>query len=125
MKTFCASLVLLTAVALSASAANIAAVTSGSSFTLDGHYINTPGVTSYPLVSGDVVATSTTSLVIVLVNGASVKVAPNSSIKVSGTAVAPLVTLLSGSVDKSSKLKFIPLASSGGGPGSPGVSAYR
>jgi len=87
------------AAAIPGSAASIATVTSASPFALDGRSINTPGVTSFPLVLGDLVATASGPAVVLFQDGSKVKLLPNSSVKIAGVADKPKLVLLSGSLD--------------------------
>lgn len=91
----------------STSPANLGTITSATPFRLDGHLINTPGVTTFPLVSGDVITTSAGSALLILQSGGTLKLAANSSLKITAGALAPLVTLLSGTVDRSSNAKLV------------------
>jgi hypothetical protein len=90
---------LAAASAIPISAASLATVTSASPFALDGRSINTPGVTSFPLVLGDLIATSSGPAVVLFQDGSKVKLLPNSSVKIAGVAAKPKLVLLSGSLD--------------------------
>jgi hypothetical protein len=93
------------ALVICASAApSIATVTSAVPFTLDGHPVSTPGVTSFPLVVGDTVATTAGPAVLFFQDGSRVKLGPNSSVKLAGFGAKPKVVLLSGALD----FKLIP-----------------
>ena len=102
MKRLCVLATFLSAFSFSALSENLATVTSASEFVLDGHPINTPGVTSFPVVSGDTITTSQGSLIVLFKDGTSAKLAPNSSLKIIGTAAAPKLVVLSGSIDQKS-----------------------
>ena len=91
--------ILLAAAAVPLSAATLATVTSASPFALDGRSINTPGVTSFPLVLGDLLSTASGPAVVLFQDGSKVKLLPNSSVKIAGAAAKPKLVLLSGSLD--------------------------
>jgi hypothetical protein len=77
----------------------VATVTSAAVFRLDGRSINTPGVTTFPLVVGDVVATHNGAAVLFFDDGSVVKVGVNSSIRIAGGVAKPKVVLLAGTLD--------------------------
>jgi hypothetical protein len=89
----------LPAFGLSALASSVATVTSGSVFSLDGHSITTPGVSSFPVILGDTVATSQGPAVLFFEDGSTVKLATNSTVKIDGTSASPKLFLLAGSLD--------------------------
>jgi hypothetical protein len=78
---------------------SVATVTSAAPFTLDGHAVNTPGVTTFPLVVGDVVTTASGPAVLYFQDGSVIKLGKNSSIKVSGVETEPKLVLMSGTLD--------------------------
>ncbi len=78
---------------------SIATVTSAEPFSLDGHKILSPGVTSYPLVSGDTIATTNGLAVLLFRDGSSIKLDQNSTVKLDTVGSSPTVTLLSGGLD--------------------------
>jgi hypothetical protein len=80
-------------------ATSVATVTSGVAFTLDGQSINTPGVTSFPVVSGDTISTSSGPAIILFKDGSVVKLSANSSVKVDGEVAEPKVVLTAGALD--------------------------
>ncbi len=80
-------------------APSVATVTSAVPFTLDGHYLSSPGVTSFPLVAGDTVATSDGSAVLLFNDGSTVKLSEASSIKLNTVGANTNVVLLSGNLD--------------------------
>jgi len=85
---------------LAIAAAPIASVRTADTFQLDGHSINTPGVTSWPLVLGDELTSSQNSPVIVLFkDGSRVKLDAGSRAKIAGSEEQPKVVLLSGTLD--------------------------
>jgi hypothetical protein len=91
---------LLAAFSVSAvSPAPIATVTSTEPFTLDGHSVTTPGVSSWPLAVGDEVATSTAPAVLFFHDGSSVKLAADSRAKLTGSETQPKLVLMAGSLD--------------------------
>jgi hypothetical protein len=100
MKRFSHIFTCLTLMAASAFAAKpIATVTSAQPFTLDGHSVNTPGVTSFPVVMGDTVSTIDGPAVIRFPEGSQVKLEANSTLKISGVDQKPRLMLLGGAVD--------------------------
>jgi hypothetical protein len=80
-------------------APSVGTVTSAVSFVLDGHAVSSPGVTSFPLVNGDVVATSNGVAVLLFRDGSTVKLGENSSVKVDVIGANPKVVLLAGALD--------------------------
>jgi len=91
---------LLAAFSFSAvSPAPIATVTSTEPFTLDGHSVSTPGVTSWPLAVGNEVATSSAPAVLFFHDGSSVKLAADSRAKLTGSETQPKLVLMAGSLD--------------------------
>jgi hypothetical protein len=78
---------------------SIATVTSAEPFSLDGHKILSPGVTSYPLVSGDTIATTNGLAVLLFRDGSSIKLDQNSIVKLETVGFNPTVTLLLGGLD--------------------------
>jgi hypothetical protein len=91
---------LLPAVGISALGSTaVATVTSALAFVIDGHSIDAPGVTSFPLVVGDTVATSQGSAVLFFPDGSAVKLGINSSAKIDGDAASPKLILLAGALD--------------------------
>ncbi len=91
------SFFLLVSVALAAPP--FAIVTSAFPFVLDGHAISSPGVTSFPLVDGDTVATSNGAAVLLFNDGSRVKLGDNSSAKLESDETRTKVVLLSGALD--------------------------
>lgn len=77
----------------------IATVTSIFPFNLDGRSINTPGVTSFPLVLGDSVATSRGPAVLIFIDGSTVKLGVHSKLKIDGLAAKPQLVLVTGTLD--------------------------
>ena len=70
MKSFLQGIVLLGCISLSAFGAKpVATITSATPFSLDGHSMSTPGVTSFPVVMGDTVSTSDGSAVLLFSEG--------------------------------------------------------
>ena len=77
----------------------VATVTSAVPFALDGHSINTPGVSSFPVVVGDTVATSHGPAVLVFSDGSALKLGSNSSVRIGGLDAKPKIVLLAGALD--------------------------
>jgi hypothetical protein len=90
--------VLLASAATLMAAPSIATVTSAVAFVLDGHAMAAPGVTSFPVVAGDTVATSGGPAVLLFPDGSRVKLGQNSSVEVDADAGLKVV-LLVGSLD--------------------------
>ncbi len=77
----------------------VATITSAEPFALDGHSINTPGVTSFPIVVGDTVGTLHGPAVLLFKDGSELKLGANSSVQIAGAEVKPKVVLLGGALD--------------------------
>jgi hypothetical protein len=77
----------------------VATVTTAAPFKLDGRTLNTPGVTTFPLIIGDFVATLNGAAAVFFADGNVVKLAARSSIKITGSETSPKLVLLSGSLD--------------------------
>jgi hypothetical protein len=77
----------------------IATVTSAEPFALDGHSVNTPGVSSFPVVLGDTVATARGSAVLKFTDGSAMKLGSNSSVRIAGVETKPKIVLLAGALD--------------------------
>jgi len=77
----------------------IATITSAEPFELDGHSVNTPGVSSFPVVVGDTVATNRGAAVLVFSDGSAMKLGSNSSVRIAGVEAKPKVVLLAGALD--------------------------
>jgi hypothetical protein len=77
----------------------VATVTSAGPFKLDGHSLNTPGVTTFPLIIGDFVGTLNGAAAVFFADGNVVKLAAKSSIEITGSETGPILVLLSGSLD--------------------------
>jgi hypothetical protein len=94
---------LLTAVAAfplaSFGSAPVATVSSTEPVTLAGHSISAPGVSSWPLVTGDEIATSTAPATILFRDGSSVALAAKSSARLTGTSTQPKLVLMVGSLN--------------------------
>ena len=97
--------VLLTAFAVfslaSFASAPIATVSSAEPVTLAGHSLSAPGVSSWPLVTGDEITTSTAPATILFRDGSSVALAAKSSALVTGTSLQPKLVLIAGSLNYS------------------------
>jgi hypothetical protein len=61
--------------------------------------VSSPGVTTFPLVSGDTVATSAAPAVLTFRDGSTVKLAENSSVRIATAGVNENVVLLAGALD--------------------------
>jgi hypothetical protein len=93
----CTASITLTMTALAAP--SVATVTSAVPFVLDGHSVTSPGVTSFPLVPGDTVATTNGPAVLLFHDGSTVKLGENSSAKIDTVGENPKVILLAGALD--------------------------
>ncbi len=80
-------------------ASPVARVSSPEAFTLDGRSIAVSGISPVPLAVGDEVATSNAPAVLFFADGSSVKLAPASRAKLTGSDTRPKLVLLSGSLD--------------------------
>jgi hypothetical protein len=79
--------------------APIATVNSAEPFTLNGHAVSTATLASLPLEIGSEVATITAPAVLFFQDGSSVRLAPVSRAKLTGSPTLPKLILLSGSLD--------------------------
>jgi hypothetical protein len=77
----------------------VASVTSAQPFMVDGVKLANPGVNSWPLIGNDEVSTSAGAALMTFRDGSAVKLAPQSRIRLSGSANAPMVILIAGNVD--------------------------
>lgn len=77
----------------------IASVSSASAFTLDGHSVLAPGVSSWPLVIGDQLTTSKTPALMSFRDGSRLTLAPKCQIKLTGTTEKPRVVLVAGNLE--------------------------
>ncbi len=77
----------------------VATVSSAQPFTMDGHSVANGGVSSWPVVVGDEISTASSPAVFYFRDGSSVKLAPGSSAKVTGSAMQPKVVLTKGTLD--------------------------
>ncbi len=77
----------------------VATITSAVPFALDGHSVNTPGVSSFPVIVGDTVATSHGPAVLVFSDGSALKLGSNSSVRIAGVDAKPKIVLLAGALD--------------------------
>jgi hypothetical protein len=100
MPTFSRFATLLAVLASSTFAAGpIATVSSSRPFSLDGHAVTMAGITSWPVVDGDELATAKFPAVLYFHDGSSVKLSAASSVRLSGSAEEPKLALTSGSLD--------------------------
>jgi hypothetical protein len=97
--------VVLTAFAVfslaSFASAPIATVSSPEPVTLAGHSLSAPGVSSWPVVTGDEITTSTAPAKILFRDGSSVALAAKSSALLTGTSTEPKLVLTAGSLSYS------------------------
>jgi hypothetical protein len=93
----CLGCFILTFIAFAAP--SVATVTRAVPFVLDGHAVSSPGVTSFPLVSGDTISTSNGPAVLLFHDGSTVKLGENSSVKLDTVGPDPKVVLLAGALD--------------------------
>jgi hypothetical protein len=93
------TIVLAVLASLGVAAGPIATVSSSRSFNLSGHAVTTAGITSWPLVAGDDLATAKSPAVLYFQDGSSVTLAAGSSAKLGGSAREPKLTLTSGRFD--------------------------
>lgn len=77
----------------------VANVSSAQGFYLDGHAVAAAGVSSWPLVSGDDLTTTAAAATMFFPDGSRVKLAPQSRVKITGTAEQPKVILLAGNLN--------------------------
>ncbi len=85
--------------AVCSAAGSVASVTSAQPFSVDGVNLSNPGVSSWPLVSNDEVATSAGGAMMTFRDGSAVKLAPQSRVRLGGTPTSPEVTLMAGNLD--------------------------
>jgi hypothetical protein len=79
--------------------APVATVSSTDPVTLAGHSISAPGVSSWPLVTGDEISTSSAPATILFRDGSSVALAAKSSARLTGTSTQPKLVLMVGSLN--------------------------
>jgi hypothetical protein len=77
----------------------IATVSSSQSFNLSGHAVTAAGITSWPVVAGDDLATAKSPAILYFHDGSSVTLSAGSSVKLSGSAREPKLLLTSGTLD--------------------------
>jgi hypothetical protein len=90
---------LIASASLGFAAGPLAMVSSSQPFTLGGHAVTTAGITSWPLVAGDDLATAKFPAILYFHDGSSVKLSARSSVQLSGSAQEPKVVLTSGTLD--------------------------
>jgi hypothetical protein len=93
------SLGIATLATVCSAAGSVASVTSAQPFSVDGVNLVNPGVSSWPLVSNDEVSTVAGAALMTFRDGSAIKMAPQSRIRLSGSAMAPQVILIAGNVD--------------------------
>ncbi len=84
---------------ISFASAPVANVSSAEPLTLDGHSISAPGVSSWPVVVGDQVATTTAPAIMSFTDGSRLTLAPQSRVKIIGTNAKPTVVLTAGNLE--------------------------
>jgi hypothetical protein len=84
---------------LGLAAGPIATVSSSQSFNLSGHAVTAAGITSWPLVAGDDLATGGSPAVLYFHDGSSVTLSAGSTAKLGGSAREPKLMLTSGTFD--------------------------
>jgi hypothetical protein len=100
MKRFFQATLACVVLAISAFGAKpLATVTSAEPFALNGHSMNAPGVTSFPVILGDTVSTSKSSAVLSFAEGSTIKLGANSAVRIDGNEEKPKVVLLAGDLD--------------------------
>jgi hypothetical protein len=77
----------------------LATVSSSQPFKLDGHAVTTAGITAWPVVAGDDLATAKFPAVLYFHDGSSVQLSAQSSVTVNGSAEEPKLILTSGKLD--------------------------
>ncbi|HEY1945391.1 MAG TPA: hypothetical protein VGG97_00175 [Bryobacteraceae bacterium] len=77
----------------------IATVSSSQSFNLSGHAVTVAGITSWPVVAGDALATAKSPATLYFHDGSSVTLSAGSSAKLGGSAREPKLMLTSGRFD--------------------------
>lgn len=78
---------------------SVATVSSAEPVSLSGHSVSAPGVSSWPLVAGDEIATSTAPATILFQDGSSVALSAKSSARLTGTSFRPKLVLTAGSLN--------------------------
>ena len=77
----------------------LATMSSPEPFTIAGHFMSEPGVSFWPVVSGDEISTSTAPGTILFQDGSKVRLAPKSSVRLMGTVLRPKLVLIVGDLD--------------------------
>jgi hypothetical protein len=86
-------------VSLCSAAGSLASVTSAEAFSVDGITLSNPGVSSWPLISNDEIATKAAGALLTFRDGSAIKLAPLSRIKLGGTEAAPQVLIMAGNLE--------------------------
>jgi hypothetical protein len=86
-------------VSLCSAAGSLASVTSAEAFSVDGVTLSSPGVSSWPLISNDEIATKASGALLTFRDGSAIKLAPLSRIKLGGTEAAPQVLIMAGNLE--------------------------
>ena len=95
--SFCS--VVLATLAVAAAAPPVAKVLSSGRFSLRGADVQTGGVPSWPVMSGDEIATSSSAATVQFADGSKVNITPNSRAKVEAGSNGLVFRLLSGGGD--------------------------
>ena len=85
--------------AVCSAAGAVASVTSAQPFSVDGVQLSNPGVSSWPLISSDEIATTNGAALMTFGDGSAVKLAPQSRVRLAGTTTSPHIYLIAGNVD--------------------------
>ena len=100
MKRNLVLIILITAAACIAFARTpVANLSSVQPVTVDGHTLSAPGVSSWPVMVGDDVRTSTAPATMSFQDGSRIQLAPQSQLKLAGSEAAPRVVLVAGNLE--------------------------
>lgn len=77
----------------------IVSITSAQPFTLDGTSVSSPGVTSWPMVLSDSVATNDGGALLKFKDGSTITLSPKTQVRLIGTDEAPKLVLIAGNLD--------------------------
>lgn len=100
MLKICKSAIALAALTtLSFASAPVATVSCTDPFGLDDHLITAPGITSWPLVSGDELETGAAPAILVFMDGSRVKLSAQSRVRVAAAGSQLKVILEAGTLD--------------------------
>ena len=90
-------LILILAVVAAAAPSPVASVTSTQPFDLNGKLVQVDGVPSWPVCAGDVITTHAAPATVTFRNGATIVIAPNSSLRIETKKGHTFARLLKGS----------------------------